>query len=704
MHRSVHAIRISLATALFAMCGFSAIAQADDEGRALLVGCTIYDHLPSAVHLKGPSNDVALMREMLCNRFGFPADRVVSLTETEGRPEARPTRANIEREFRRLADVAGNGEQVVIFMAGHGSQQPDVKGKSDEIEPDGLDEIFLPADVKGWDGGVGAVPNAIIDDELSEWLAAIEKRGAAVTIIMDACHSGTMTRGVDETTRELPPGLLVPSDVLRRAPRPAPSPDGELARGRTGGETLCDNKSTVAIYAAQSTEVTVEKLLPPDGDDRKPYGLLSYTINQVLARTSGPITYRDLVQQVQAQYVGWGRTFPTPMIEGVGKDREVLGLRQWPRKTVARLTKGPKGYTVNIGSLQGATRGSILAVFTGTGPDRKVAGHVKVQIARTLDADVVPCEFETHPVEASLPNLATCELVYIDAGDLRLPVQIASADPSTAATASQLTKDLALVLQPREGRPGLVKLVDQSSDAAWIVQVRPDGMQLMPSESAATAPKDLANAITAFAARPINPSGIEWLGIALDRIARADNLKKLAADESTEKSRGADVAQVQLTVERSDKAKSDQNLGAFIDGEELVVRMKNVSPYAVDVTLLYIDRSFGINCIFPAAGEINRLQPNDSTEFPATVEAEEGGLEHLIAIVVPGAGDVIDFSILSQPSIERTRGGPSLDSPLGDLLRNAVFADGKTRGFKRSPTVRQHGFQLRSWRVEPKAP
>ncbi|MFT3889988.1 MAG: hypothetical protein QM713_17740 [Arachnia sp.] len=86
------------------------------------------------------------------------------------------------------------------------------------------------------------------------------------------------------------------------------------------------------------------------------------------------------------------------------------------------------------------------------------------------------------------------------------------------------------------------------------------------------------------------------------------------------------------------------------------------------------------------------------------MEAEEMGLEHLIAIVVPGKGEVVDFSVLAQPSIERTRGGPAMGTPLGELLRNAVFADGTTRGFKRAPTIRQHGFQLHSWRVGPKAP
>ena len=56
----------------------------------------------------------------------------------KGRSERRPTRANIEREFRRLAEQAHEGDQVVILLAGHGARQP---ADPDNHEPDGIDEI-----------------------------------------------------------------------------------------------------------------------------------------------------------------------------------------------------------------------------------------------------------------------------------------------------------------------------------------------------------------------------------------------------------------------------------------------------------------------------------------------------------------------------------------------------------------------------------
>src|SRR5262245_59571847 len=117
---------------------------------ALLVGVTRYPALPPKFQLEGPANDVELLRRTLGERFGFPAADIVILTEP-GRPQRRPTRSNIQREFRRLAAAARPGDQVVILLSGHGSQQPE-SDPPDPVHPeaDGLDETFLPADVGPW--------------------------------------------------------------------------------------------------------------------------------------------------------------------------------------------------------------------------------------------------------------------------------------------------------------------------------------------------------------------------------------------------------------------------------------------------------------------------------------------------------------------------------------------------------------------------
>ena len=145
--------------------------------RALLIGVTKYDHLPRDRSLEGPSHDAQLMGRLLRDRYQFPAEGIVTLTEDQGSPALRPTRANIEREFRRLAEQAREGDQVVILLAGHGSQEPENPPHPVHPEPDGLNEIFLPADVSQWMATPGHVPNAIVDDDLGAWLARSPRSG-----------------------------------------------------------------------------------------------------------------------------------------------------------------------------------------------------------------------------------------------------------------------------------------------------------------------------------------------------------------------------------------------------------------------------------------------------------------------------------------------------------------------------------------------
>ena len=257
--------------------------------RALLIGVTKYDHLPRDKHLDGPANDVRLMRRLLLERFQFPAEGIVTLTEDEGSPARRPTRANIEREFRRLADQAREGDQVVILLAGHGSQEPENPPDPVDPEPDGLDEIFLPADVSQWQATPGHVPNAIVDNDLGAWLRAITAKRAYVWAIFDCCHSGTMTRGT-EVVRELPPEMLVPREELAKA-RQRAAQRQERTRGGPSTEPAPfvprePSDYLVAVYACRPHETTPESPQPPTSPKAEYHGLLTYSLVDVLTKSA----------------------------------------------------------------------------------------------------------------------------------------------------------------------------------------------------------------------------------------------------------------------------------------------------------------------------------------------------------------------------------------------------------------------------------
>src|SRR5205809_280088 len=176
----------------------------------------MYPKWPQARCHDCPSNVVELKNHVLQQRLEVDPAHIAILSGWPDRVEARPTHANIRLAFQRLAANAIAGDQVAILMAGHGSQEP---VENDPDEPDGLNETFLPADTANWDATTMHVKNAIIDDEIRDWLTAIRAEGASVWIVFDSCHSGTMTRGIGERMREIPMHELVPESAIATARR-----------------------------------------------------------------------------------------------------------------------------------------------------------------------------------------------------------------------------------------------------------------------------------------------------------------------------------------------------------------------------------------------------------------------------------------------------------------------------------------------------
>ena len=151
---------------------------------ALLIGVTKYPSLEEKLWLRGPEHDVAIMADLLQKRFKVDSKNIRKLAGWPDKAEDRPTKANIRKAFTDLAKQLKSGDAVMILFSGHGSQQP-ANPNPTNIEPDGLDELFLPADTAKWDEAKRTVAGAIIDDEVGEWVTELRKTGAFVWIIFE---------------------------------------------------------------------------------------------------------------------------------------------------------------------------------------------------------------------------------------------------------------------------------------------------------------------------------------------------------------------------------------------------------------------------------------------------------------------------------------------------------------------------------------
>src|SRR5262245_18522737 len=120
---------------------------------ALLIGINRYPNIPKA-DLRGAVGDAELMRSLLVDRFGFPAEHVRTLCDAEA------TQAGIRGALAGLAAAVGDDDVVVLFYSGHGSRMADPRRAGRMIES------MVPHD-----SGRGTMPNLdILDEEIDRWV------------------------------------------------------------------------------------------------------------------------------------------------------------------------------------------------------------------------------------------------------------------------------------------------------------------------------------------------------------------------------------------------------------------------------------------------------------------------------------------------------------------------------------------------------
>lgn len=109
----------------------------------------------------------------------------------------RATKVGIKRAIEGLTSRCRPGDVVYIHFSGHGQLMTDLDG--DETE-DGMDESWIPYDAYRAYGPRDRGEKHISDDELNVWLSRLHRRiggGGALAVVVDACHSGDSTRGVE---------------------------------------------------------------------------------------------------------------------------------------------------------------------------------------------------------------------------------------------------------------------------------------------------------------------------------------------------------------------------------------------------------------------------------------------------------------------------------------------------------------------------
>ena len=189
---------------------------------------------------------------------------------------ATPRARNIIKQFRNHLGKATKEDVVVFQYCGHGARWASAKAFR-EFYPDGKDEGLVCIDSR-LPGGFD-----LADKELAVLLAELSKNEPHVAVIMDSCHSGSITRDVDQFNGLVP---RVTHEVYEERPLESYL-DGHYAALSKQGEGLSIPTSQHILLAACDRWQQAK-----EAPDRS--GVFTSTLMEVLDKSGSDISYADL--------------------------------------------------------------------------------------------------------------------------------------------------------------------------------------------------------------------------------------------------------------------------------------------------------------------------------------------------------------------------------------------------------------------------
>lgn len=302
------AVRRALRAACIGLLAMLMLPAAWAESHALLIGVNEVGVLPPRLRLRGPANDVVLMRQALIDR-GVPAQHITLLAQRTPLATAAPTYAEVLQAMDRTAAAVQPGDTVVLHLAGHGVQVPPAAAGA--AEPDGLEEVFLLQDSGSWDATRGELPKVLRDDDIGAWIDRLVDRGARVFAIFDSCHAAGLAR-------EPAPYARWRSVAGAELGVPAPPAQEVRSARQTLAHRPHRTDGRVLAYAARGHELAGEEWLPKGSSlsRARVQGVFSFEVASALL--AGARTSSDLSAALRERYAAARRLSPTPLVAGDG--------------------------------------------------------------------------------------------------------------------------------------------------------------------------------------------------------------------------------------------------------------------------------------------------------------------------------------------------------------------------------------------------
>ncbi|MBC7830096.1 MAG: caspase family protein [Chitinophagaceae bacterium] len=536
-------------------------------------------------------NDIRYVKSALINQ-GFEEIDIDTLKNEQA------TKAGIQHAIDLLIAKAGKGDIVVFHFSGHGQQIFDNPERKDEM--DGYDEALVPYNAKMRYDSRDKGQNHLRDDELGDKLKLLRTRigkAGSLLVLIDACHSGTATRGEEMSATRGTEQKFAPQGY-----------NPVLQNTKNTNEGIFDDaellSNMVVISAASADQLNYET----KDDNKEGVGSLSYAFSRAVSQISGDISYKMLFEKIKNDIQSW-KPFQNPQIEG-NTDQKFFGGIYLKADELIRVEKWVNDSTIIIprGAIHSVRNGTAFKIFPVEATD-----YNKTKPIGSGQISNVGMGRSTARLLAGISERAACKIVFDNKsfGDMDITVNIVLDDAKAAASIRDILKPYDYINLNKPHADILIepyKEAHSNQQALQVVAVNdsilwqkrwPSGNKNSLSVEETT---EILHAIKQYSRAqflrsiytPADDKSFEYVQVELI----PGKIKSL---------NGRDTMIQRIALEAQTNAKGDLQFVVFdetaIENEGFIIRIRNNHDYPVYISVLDIQPDNVINITIPDPGD-----------------------------------------------------------------------------------------------------
>ena len=304
-------------------------------------------------------NDVELLKELFI-RQSFKKENVTYLINDKAYTE------NLQKAFDSITQTLSKGDVFYFHFSGHGQQVADLKPsdfprikylKRDEL--DGMDEtlVLYNAPLKNY-GGYN-FEGHFYDDQMNHYLTKIQEKlgpSGQVIVVIDACHSGTATRGAEEI-------VVRGSNVSIIPPGYTNENTEDKSLGFDADLNFQENNALapmVAFFGCKAEQVNRE-IRDRNG---KGYGSLTFFFTKSFYELKDKSSFQNLFAKINEKMILQFRSEQNPVFEGTNLNSLIFNgalVVQDPFYELLKLDNSSA--KINAGQLQGIQIGDSIGFY-----------------------------------------------------------------------------------------------------------------------------------------------------------------------------------------------------------------------------------------------------------------------------------------------------------------------------------------------------